>query len=135
MIDRLGVRYIDRVVGENLRDLPRLVRPEVAGIMASRLGEQARHAISENVFILPDSDARLMARWGLVPAQATVDPAAIAPIEEPSWLLDLDSVNPETQLFDVGTVVSQARGLAERIYSFFRWVVTDEFLRRYGGEP
>ena len=36
---------------------------------------------------------------------------------------------------DVDATVAQARSFAERIYSIFRWAVTDEFLRRYGGQP
>ncbi|MDE0101980.1 MAG: hypothetical protein OXN89_06340 [Bryobacterales bacterium] len=36
--------------------------------------------------------------------------------------------------FDIDQNVDQARGLAERIYSIFRWADTDEFLQRYGGE-
>lgn len=135
VIDRLGVRYIDRVVGENLRDLPNLVRPEVAGIMASPLANQALHAISENMFTLPDSAEQLLARWGLVPPQGTIDPAAIDAIDEASWLLDVDAFIAETRTFDVAVAVSQARKLTERVYTLFRWVVTDEFLRRYGGKP
>lgn len=134
VIDRLGVRYIDRLVGASLDDLPSLVRAEVAGVMATPLAAHARHAIAENVFTLPDG-GQLMARWGLVPAQATVDPAAVDVIDEPSWLLDVDAFMVEMRDFDVAQTVDRARGLAERIYSFFRWAVTDEFLRRYGGEP
>jgi uncharacterized protein (TIGR04255 family) len=71
----------------------------------------------------------------LVPAQGTVDPAAVDAIDEPSWLLDIDAFQAETRALDVEAAVRQARGLAERIYSVFRWAVTDEFLRRYGGQP
>ena len=35
VIDRLGVRYIDRVAGDNLKDLPQLVRPEVCGVLST----------------------------------------------------------------------------------------------------
>ena len=41
MVDRLGVRYIDRILGDNLRALPQLVRPEVAGILATPRAENA----------------------------------------------------------------------------------------------
>ncbi len=37
--------------------------------------------------------------------------------------------------FNVDRIAADARHFAERIYTFFRWVVTDEFLRTYGGEP
>ncbi len=135
VIDRLGVRYIDRVTGTNLTDLPALVRPEVSGVLSTPLAEFVRHALSEHVFVLPEGAGLVMARWGLVPGRSTVDPAAVEPIEEPSWLLDVDAFQGDTRALDVDATVAQARSFAERIYSIFRWVVTDEFLRRCGGQP
>lgn len=135
VIDRLGVRYIDRVAGANLGDLPQLVRPEVCGVLSTPLTSHARHSISESVFDLPADAGRVMTRWGLVPARGTVDPAAVDAIDEPSWLLDVDAFRAETRELDVEAAVRQARAFAERIYSIFRWAVTDEFLRRYGGQP
>ncbi len=135
MIDRIGVRYIDRVVGDNLRDLSQLVRPEVAGVLGSSLAAELQLAVAENVFVLPGGAGQLKARWGLVPARSTIDPGAVDAIAEPSWILDLDASATETREFDVDAAVTQARRFAERIYSFFRWTVDDEFLRRYGGNP
>lgn len=133
--DRLGVRYIDRVTGDNLRDLPHLVRPEVCGILSTPLASHALHSISEAVFVLPENAGQVKTRWGLVPARGTVDPAAVDAIDEPSWLLDVDAFQAETQELDVEVALQQARGFSERIYSVFRWAVTDEFLQRYGGQP
>ncbi len=99
------------------------------------LAAHAQHAVVESVFVLPDGAAQLKACWGFVPANGTVDPAAVDVIDEPSWLLDLDAFVASTHTFEVDAVMSQVKGLAERIYSFFRWAVTDEFLRRYGGQP
>ena len=138
VLDRLGVRYIDRVSGENLSALPQLVRPEVAGILGSPLAAHAHHAVSQNVFILPGDAGQITARWGLLAPQSTIDPAALDPIDERSWILDADafqSFQAGSRRLDVDSVVDQARGFAERIYTIFRWAVTDEFLRRYGGEP
>ena len=133
IVDRLGVRYIDRILGEDLRALPQLVRPEVAGILATPLAEDADELVSLTLFRLPESNDQLRARWGRVPARSTVDPAAVDPVDEPSWILDIDAFRQESSAFDVELIGSHARTLAERIYSFFRWVVTDEFHRRYGG--
>ncbi len=138
VLDRLGVRYIDRVSGENLSALPQLVRPEVAGILGSPLTARAQHAVSENVFILPGNAGQITARWGLLAPRSTIDPGALDAIDEPSWILDIDafqSFQTGNRRLDVDSVVEQARGFAERIYSIFRWAVTDEFLRRYGGNP
>ncbi|WP_428277731.1 TIGR04255 family protein [Candidatus Palauibacter sp.] len=138
VLDRLGVRYIDRVSGKNLSALPQLVRPEVAGVLVSPLAARAQRAISENVFILPDNAGQITARWGLLAPQSTTDPGALDAINEPSWILDTDafqSFQAGSRQLEVDSVVEQARGFAERIYSIFRWAVSDEFLRRYGGEP
>lgn len=134
IIVRLGVRYIDRVTGVNLEDLPSLVRAEVTGVLASSMTAQTHQALSESVFTLPADDGRLRARWGLVPARATVDPSAMKPISEPSWILDLDAFTDTPKPLDVKDVTGRARVFAERIYTVFRWVVTPDFLRRYGGD-
>lgn len=135
VIDRLGVRYISRITGASLEDLDTLVRPEVRGILATPLQPHVFHSLTDNMLALPD-DNRLIARWGVVPPNATVDPAAIEPIGERSWILDLDAFrafNPGEGRLETASIVAQARTFAERIYSVFRWAVTEEFLRRYGG--
>ena len=134
VIDRLGVRYIDRLEGDDLENLRKWVRPEVCGILASPLASAARHALCENAFELRDEQAEVLARWGLLPRLATVDPAAIEPIDATSWLLDLDVYRVATRKLQVAEVVEEAKRYAERIYSIFRWAVTDDFLRRYGAQ-
>lgn len=134
VIDRLGMRYIDRLVGQNLKDLPTLIRAEVAGVMGTSLAKDTHQAIAESVFNIEEKNAQLKARWGIIPANATVDRSAIDAIDATSWILDLDAFVLETCAFDVETIMKQANALAERLYSFFRWATTDEFLRRYGGK-
>lgn len=137
VIDRLGIRYIDRIQGADIAAIPELMHPAIAGVMATALAPHASHSLVENLFALPDEPGRLLTRWGLVPPRATVDPAAIAAIDEPSWLLDLDAFchyRDEPRSFEVAAVIAQARAYAERIYCFFRWAVTDKFLRRYGAQ-
>jgi uncharacterized protein (TIGR04255 family) len=138
LIDRLGVRYIDQVVGDDLEDLPQLVQPAICGVLGTPLKAQAQHALAEAVFELSEEAGFVSTRWGLLPAHSTVDPAALSAIDVRSWILDLDAFQTfesATQPLDVAATVVQARRLAERIYSLFRWAVTDEFLRRHGGQP
>jgi uncharacterized protein (TIGR04255 family) len=87
------------------------------------------------LFTLSESKEQLLARWGLVPAGSTVDPNAIEPISERSWLLDIDMFSNEQRAFVPDDILEDARRYAERLYTVFRWAVTDDFLRRYGGEP
>ncbi len=131
-LDRLGVRYIDRITGDAVDDIAKLVRPEVRGITGTIAATHATHAVSETFFEL--SDARVLARWGVLPAGATVDLAAIEPAEERSWILDLDMFSAAPVPFDAERVVAEAKRYAERVYTIFRWAVTDEFLARYGGK-
>jgi hypothetical protein len=37
--------------------------------------------------------------------------------------------------FVVDRVVAEAERYAERVYTIFRWAVTNDFLVRYGGRP
>lgn len=131
VVDRLGVRYIDRITGSVIDDIASLVRPEVRGIAGTAISAHASHFLAETMFNLPD--ARVVARWGQLPPGATLDPAAIEPAPEKSWILDIDMSSVASIPFAVDRVVEVARQYAERVYTFFRWAVTDEFLRRYGG--
>jgi uncharacterized protein (TIGR04255 family) len=69
-----------------------------------------------------------------MPPNATIDPAAIEPLDEPSWVLDIDMFSTAPLSFDVETLTGEARRYAERIYTVFRWAVTDVFLERFGGQ-
>jgi uncharacterized protein (TIGR04255 family) len=130
-VDRLGVRYIDRITGGAVDEIAALVRPEVRGIAGTLAASHAGHSLSESLFAV--DDARVLARWGQLPPRGTVDPAAIEPAEEKSWILDLDMFSASPTPFVADRVVEDARLYAERIYAIFRWAVTDDFLRRYGG--
>lgn len=133
VIDRFGVRYIDRITGQAADEIVRLVRPEVSGIATSVLAPHVQHAISE-VLLNAGDDAGMLARWGRLPPNATVDPSAMEPVAERSWILDIDMFSSKPSRFEPDQLLNKAGQFAERIYTFFRWVVTEEFLRRYGGE-
>jgi uncharacterized protein (TIGR04255 family) len=131
-VDRLGLRYIDRITGSAVDDIATLVRSEVRGISGTAAATHATHALSESLFELPH--AQVLARWGRLPPGATVDPFAIEPSQEKSWILDLDMFSSAPMPFNVERIVSEAERYAERIYTIFRWAVRKEFLARYGGK-
>lgn len=132
-IERFGIRYIDRLVGLASKDVSKLVRPEISGIVAASFGTHLKQTINESLFDVPGGEDRMIARWGLVPEGATFDPDAIEPIPEPSWILDLDMSLSKQRDFSVAILVDEAQRFTERIYTFFRWAVTEEFLRHFGG--
>ena len=131
LVDRLGVRYVDRIQGSAVNEIAKLVRPEVGGIAGTAANAHALHTLSESMFEL--QGARVLARWGSLPAGSTVDAAAVEPINEPSWILDLDMFTTTPAPFSIDRVIEDATRFTGRIYTFFRWAVTEEFLRRYGG--
>ena len=133
-IERFGLRYIDRLVGQNLKDISSLVKPEIAGMMAADFRDYIHQTINESLFIIPDGGEQIVARWGTMPADATFDPEAIEAVAEPSWILDLDMSVSKNRDFRVEELMSEGQHFAERIYTFFRWAVKDDFLRRYGGQ-
>lgn len=132
---RIGLRYIDRVTGKELERISDLVRPEMLGIVHTPLFEHAEHELSDALLRLPDAGEHIRARWGHLPEGVTVDPNAIEPIDARSWILDLDMFSTERRMFQAGSLADDLLRFAERIYAVFRWSVTDEFLRRYGGTP
>ncbi len=133
-MQRLGVRYIDRVTGDNLGEIDQLVRSEALGVAAVLESDYISHSTSETLFSYPDSEERILSRWGILPPKSTVDPNAVEPIDERSWILDLDMFSQKQMSFDPEKIEEKAREFSQRIYTVFRWVVTDEFLRRYGGQ-
>jgi uncharacterized protein (TIGR04255 family) len=124
---------VDRLVEPELGDVAKLVRPEILGLDGTRAAQHVELSMTQTRFTL--SDANITARWGRLPANGTHDPNTVEPINQPSWMLDLDMFTREQTVFDVDALVSKCRSFAERIYTIFRWTVTDEFLRRYGGDP
>jgi uncharacterized protein (TIGR04255 family) len=134
LVDRLGVRYIDRIPWEGPVAARSMVRPEIMGVLAAPFADASAQAVTETVFRLGQTGSRLKARWGTIPAHHTIDPATLEPVDESTWVLDLDAFTTEARPMDVDSIATQARHFAERIYAFYRWSVTDEFLRRYGGE-
>ena len=112
-----------------------LVRREALGMLAAPLGgatTRFEHVVTEARFDL--GDRALLARCALVPAGAVVD-VLPDPVAARGWLLDVDVFEEGQRDFDPGAATSRARQFAEQAYRFFRWSVTDAFLRKCGGKP
>jgi uncharacterized protein (TIGR04255 family) len=131
--DRLGLRYINQLEGTEVQDeLKTLVRPiSLAGLAVPHQGVQIQHSLCDTLFI--DENRHLQIRWGWLPAGVGVDPTVSAP-NRPYWLLDIDSFTGKGGPFDTRVLDDLTTDLAERAHRFFRWVVTDEFLKRFGGQ-
>ncbi len=137
-VQRLGLRYIDRLTDDAVDRISELIRPKVLGILQLNkeppldLGDAILHLMTEAQLIA--AEGRIQARWGKLPGNATYDPDALEPISKDSWVLDLDMFTPAPEKFASEELRATATKFAERIYTVFREMVTDEFLRFYGGE-
>lgn len=135
VVQRIGLRYIDRVRDDALEKIRDLVRPELLGIQTAALSVHAQHSLTETLFRVPESDDQIVARWGRLPPGVTMTPPAVDAIDTASWILDLDMSSLAQRSFASDELTEKLRHYAERIYTFFRWAVTEDFLRRYGGQP
>lgn len=133
-IEKFGLRYIDRLSGEDLKNVSSFFRTEMTGLYDSTVKNNIQQTINESVFKIDDQDEYIIARWGLVPANQTFDPSAIEPIIEESWILDLDMSLSKEREFSILSVMKEAQQFSERLYTFFRWSVTDDFLKHFGGK-
>ncbi len=135
--DRLGVRYINRLVGEDVtQHLPELVYDEVLGVQVLErdLGEEDDliAAIAQANFRV--GDVQLGARWGKLPPNGGFVPG-LDPVGDVSWVLDTDVFIESKELpFDIEGIAVASEDAASRAYRFFRWAMTDDFLRRRGGQ-
>ena len=134
-VERLGIRYVNRVRGETAGRIRELVRPEVAGVLGTSVAARLTHALTECAFEPEEESTTLLARWGALPPGATVDASVMDPVDDPSWILDLDMFSNGTLAFDADVVMDEAERYFRRLYTVFRWAVTDDFLRHHGGDP
>ena len=136
---RVGLRYIDRLEGKATDRIGDLVRRNVLGILQpgaeplDAIREATVHSMTQTQ--LQAAEGIIQGRWGNMPPNTSHDPDTLPPIGKPSWILDLDMFSPNASPFRSDELVVMTRGFAERIYSVFRLMVTDEFLKFYGGTP
>lgn len=134
-VERVGVRYVNRVADpELIARLRNLVRPEVIGICGLDDGDAVlERALTDTSYLFADRE-RFVARFGVVPPGVEIDPS-VPTLQTESWVLDSDSSKtwPERD-FAGNSLADIVESLALRPYQFFRWAVTQEFLREFGGE-
>lgn len=135
LIERLGVRYVNRITDARLVDnLADYVRPEVLGY-AGLTGEsgEAQLQSSANQARYVAENIALQVRSGRVPPGETVDPA-VPPVQESSWVLDLDSSSERMVPFDVPAALTEAGRLSDFAYDFFKYISTEGFLKEFGDD-
>lgn len=137
-IRRLGVRYINRILGdEDLAEVPAMFRSPVNSALATPTAHnvEIQQSLAQSVYQIGTQDG-LLARWALLPAGALIDPT-LDVVNQRSFLLDLDAFRtyPTRGTPDAHVIASEAKELAAVTYRYFRWAITDEFIIRFGGTP
>lgn len=131
---RVGVRYIDRLHGEVLQQRDDILRRSVLGIWKDDVGDVA-HTVFSEALLPSEEGAEIHLRWGLIAPGATMDPQLMEPIDQPSWVLDIDIYSSQPMPFEAKSLAELTTKFSVRAYSVFRWMTTDAFLRAHGGQP
>lgn len=131
--ERVGLRYVDRIDIDQIDDINKFIHPEISGILSTEVGNYIDQSFTESLLSLPENEAKIVARWGKLPPKATIDPGVIEPVEQSTWVLDLDMSISERSNFDVQELRDKTNYFSKRLYTIFRWIVTDDFLSYFGG--
>lgn len=135
VVDRVGLRYIDRLSGELLPRVPQLVHPQLQALCESvEEPLRLRHSLTDSLIELSPTE-QLRIRSGQLPAGAAFDPA-LPPLGEPSWLLDIDAFTTQGGFaFEASELAARLRRFAEISYAFFRFATTEAFQEEHQGDP
>lgn len=129
---RTGIRYVNRLDKASLERLPEWVQPNLVGVALPEFRDFVTQAFSEASIKVAEGDLQL--RWGILPANVTMDPGLLDPAPDSSWVLDLDVSSSVQKPFEVTALTAEFGTLAKRAYTVFRWVVTEAGLEHFGAE-
>lgn len=132
IMTRIGYRYVNRLQEpEDLSDIARLVRGNLVGLADGQIRENVIQSIAQSN--CRAKEGTLVVHWGLLPPQTAISDL-MERLDTTSWILDVDAYMQPAQEdgFVVGQALAALEGLSNRAYAFFRWAITDEFLKRFG---
>lgn len=135
VVDRVGLRYIDRLSGAALQRVPEYVTAPLHVLFGHITPDlHLQHSVTDSVVKISAEDA-LQIRTGFLPPQASFDPA-LPPLSGESWVLDMDAFTTQAGFpFDPDALVARLRKYSEAAYAFFRWATTDAFQEDHVGSP
>mgnify|MGYP001227902713 CR=1 FL=1 len=134
VVTRTGIRYVNQIRSPEMAFLRELFRPEIGSFSSSGLKEHIEHSLTEA--LCNTAEGKLLLRWGLMPPGASHDLGLLAPIEERSWIFDLDgfSDHPVPLPFDPETTTKLVYELATRINMVFYWAARQKLVDTFGGK-
>lgn len=135
LFDRVGVRYINRISDPaQVENIDQLVSSELLGHQALRIANdevELLQAVNQSLFKV--GEGYLQARSGIIPQGETVD-QAIPPLQQSSWVLDIDSFQQGEAVFGTEAVLARAGALSDAAYDFFKLVIKEAFVDEFGGK-
>lgn len=133
VVDRVGLRYIDRLLGDGLAELPRFVIPQLRGLYGVVQDDLALvHSVTDSLIEIGPAE-RLQVKSGVLPAGMAFDPI-LPPVGQPSWLLDIDVFTTTGGFpFEPPALAERLRGYAQMAYAFFRFATTEAFQEHHQG--
>lgn len=143
--DRIGVRYLDVIRTSGSDEWASWLRPEVVGLAHPSIAprDQLTASLTETRLQRPASGVFAWAsnvpvqgivRHGLVPGGAVLAGVPPRPIEEPSFVLDMDMFMASAQTFDPKALTEQYLDLHTEIERIFHWVLTEDGKEHFGYE-
>ena len=132
VMTRIGYRYVNRLQDPaDLEDIALLVRENLVGLADAQIRENVVQSIAQSN--CRAKEGTLVVHWGILPPQTAVSDL-MDRIDTSSWILDVDAYMQPVQEdgFVVGKALTALEELSNRAYAFFRWAITDEFLKRFG---
>ncbi len=135
VVDRVGIRYIDRLTGATLEKVSTYVIPQLATLVdCIESPLQLQHSVIQSEIEIGEGE-RMLVRSGLLPPGGTFDPALL-PVGEPSWILDMDVFTTRAGFaFEPDDLSQRLRHYAETVYAFFRFATTEAFQDAHRSEP
>ena len=137
--ERIGLRYIDQLTGDALKRTGELVQPGVLGILQPDVAEldNLRRAVLTQMTQVRwvAEEGLILGQWGNLAENMTYAPEVVNAINQPSWVLDLDMFTENSSPFESEKIIATTGAFSKRIYAVFRQMVTDEFLKFFGGTP
>lgn len=130
----LGVRYINRITNEDvIKDISRVFKPQVIGYQELALQDEVELITTMNQAFFEVEDISLNVRSGVVPPHQTPD-RALAPVDNRSWVLDLQAVSGQTISTQGSDILHVINRLSDTCYDFFKYVLLDEGEKKFGGK-
>jgi len=131
-VERIGLRYINRLPFSGVKELSRLMKPKAMGIMSESV-ESITDSFFAELQLRADEHIKVVGRWGTMPENNSIDPTILKPVDYRSWIIDLDAVTFQKIPFDSEQICEVAHRLGDLDYRFFRFLITDAFLTNFGG--